>query len=61
MGTYNNLKMKKFGLCKIAKRHDSGNDYEVELPVELNISLVFNISDLIGCYDGGDGNEVIDI
>ena len=42
VGTYNNLKMKKFGPCKIVKRHDSRNAYEVELLVELNISPVFN-------------------
>ena len=40
VGTYNKLKMKKFGPCKIVKRHDSGNAYEVELVAELNISLV---------------------
>ena len=46
MGTYNKLKMKKFGPCKIVKRHEFGNAYEVELPTELNISPLFNISDL---------------
>ena len=56
--TYNKLKMKKFGPCKIVKRHDFRNVYEVELPVELNISPVFNISDLIEYYEGGDGDEV---
>ena len=62
VGTYNKMKMRKFGPCKIVKRHDSGNDYEnsyeVELPIELNISLVFNISDLIEYYEGVDGDEV---
>ena len=58
MGTYNKLKMKKFGPCKIMKRHDSGNTYEVELLVELNISPVFNILDLTEYYEGGDGDEV---
>ena len=43
VGTYNKIKMKKFGPYKIVKRHDSRNAYEVELPVDLNISLVFNI------------------
>ena len=43
MGTYNKMKMKKFGPCKIVKRPDFGNDYEVEFPTELNISPVFNI------------------
>ena len=37
VGTYNKLKMKKFGPCKIVKMHDSRNAYEVELPTELNI------------------------
>ena len=58
VGTYNKLKMKKFGPCKIVKRNGFGNAYEVELPVELNISLVFNISDLIEYYEGGYGDEV---
>ena len=43
------------------KRHDFGNAYEVEFPVELNISLVFNISNLIEFYEGGDGDEVANI
>ena len=42
------------------KRHDSRNVYEVELPTELNISPIFNISNLI-VYGGGDGDEVVDI
>ena len=58
---FSNGKMKKFGLCKIVKRHDSGNAYEVELPTKLYISLVFNIFDLTEFYEGGDGEEVIDI
>ena len=61
VGTYNKLKMKKFELCKIVKRHDSGNAYEVELPAELNISPVFNISDLTEFYEGGDEDEVADV
>ena len=43
------------------KRHDSGNAYEVELPIDLNISLVFNISYLTEYYEGGGSNEVADI
>ena len=57
VGTYNKLKMKKFRLCKIVKRHDFSNSYEVELPTDLNNSLVFNISNLIEYYEGGDGDE----
>ena len=58
VGTYNKLKMKKFGPCKIVKRHDSGNSYEVELHAKLNISLVFNISNLTKFYEGADGDEI---
>ena len=36
--TYNKLKMKKFGLCKVVKRHNARNAYEVELLGKLNIS-----------------------
>ena len=61
VGTYNKLKMKKFGPCKIVKRHDFGNVYEVELPAELNISPVFNILDLIDYYEGDDGDEVAEL
>ena len=43
------------------KRHDSRNAYEVELFIELNISPIFNILDLIEFYEGGDGDEVADI
>ena len=59
MGTYNKLKMKKFRPWKIVKRHDSSNAYEVEFPIELNISPVFNISNLTEYYEGGDGDEVV--
>ena len=45
-GTYNKMKMKKFGPCKIQKKHDFGNAYEVELPTKLNILLVSKILDL---------------
>lgn len=46
MGTYNKLKMTKFGPCKILKKHDSRNAYEVQLPSRLKILLIFNILDL---------------
>ena len=55
VGTYNKLKMKKFGPCKIVKRHDFGSAYEVEFPIELNIS------NLIEFYKEGDNDEVVDI
>lgn len=58
VGTYNKLKMKKFGPCKILKKHDSRNAYEVGLPTELNISPVFNIFDLTEYHEGGVEDEV---
>ena len=60
VGTYNKIKMKKFGPCKIVKKHDSGNAYEVELPTKLTISPIFNISDLTKYCEGGDGDEVLE-
>ena len=61
VGTYNKLKIKKFGPCKIVERYDSGNIFEVQFPAKLNISLVFNISDLTEYYEGGDGDEVAEV
>lgn len=36
IGVYK-LKMKNFGPCKILKKHDSRNVYEVEVPIEIHI------------------------
>ena len=58
VGTYNKLKMKKFGPCKIVQRYDFGNAYEVKLPDKLNISPIFNISNFKKYYARGDGDEV---
>ena len=51
MGTYNKLEMKKFGPCKILKKHDLGNAYEVEFLDEIHISPIFNIVDLTKYHD----------
>lgn len=59
MGTYNKLKMKKFGPCKILKKHDSGNAYEVELPDGINISAMFNIANLREYHEGGTEEEPV--
>ena len=59
VGTYNKLKMKKFGPYKILKKHDSGNAYEVELLDEIHISPIFNIENLIEYHDDGAGEDLM--
>jgi hypothetical protein len=44
-GTYNKLKMKKIGLCKIIRKFEA-NAYEIELPDGVGILPIFNIADL---------------
>jgi hypothetical protein len=42
-GTYNKLKWKKIGPCKILSKFSS-NAYEVEFPKDVGISPIFNVS-----------------
>ena len=58
-GTYNKLKMKKFGPCKILKKHDSRNAYEVELLDGIHIYPIFNIENLIEYYADGAEEELM--
>lgn len=44
-GTYNKLKYKKIGLCKIVRKCGE-NAYQVDLPEEYDIMPIFNINDL---------------
>jgi hypothetical protein len=53
VGTYNKLNIKKFGLCKILKKRDSKNPYEVDFPSRINFYHVFNISHLKKYHEGG--------
>jgi hypothetical protein len=41
-GTYNKLKMKKIGSCKIIRKFEE-NAYEIELPNGVGISPIFNL------------------
>ena len=51
-GTCNKLKLKKIGPCKVLRKF-SANSYEIELPFDLQISLIFNVSDLYPFRDAG--------
>ena len=44
-GTYNKLKLKKIRPCKILRKF-SANAYEIGPPSDLQISLIFNVSDI---------------
>jgi hypothetical protein len=44
-GTYNKVKMKNIGLCKILRKFEA-NAYEIELPNDVGISPILNLVDL---------------
>lgn len=52
VGTYNKLKMRKFGPCTILRKFDFENAYEVELLETLGISPIFNIANIYKYHEG---------
>jgi hypothetical protein len=56
-GTYNKLKMKNIGPCKIIRKFEA-NAYEMQFPDDVGISPIFNIADLYPYrVDETDGEE----
>jgi hypothetical protein len=55
-GTYNKLKMKKIGPCRVIKKFGK-NAYEIELPDGVRISPIFNVMDLYPYRDEESGAE----
>jgi hypothetical protein len=51
-GTYNKLKLKKIGRCKILRRFGD-NSYELELAEDVGISPIFKIADLYPYKEDG--------
>jgi hypothetical protein len=55
-GTYNKLKMKKIGPCKVVKKFRA-NAYEIELLDGIGVSPIFNISNLYPYRDEEDNEQ----
>jgi hypothetical protein len=49
---YKKMKLKKIGSCKIPRRFGE-NAYELELPKDVGILPIFNISNLYPCREDG--------
>ena len=55
---YKKLKFKNIGPCKILRKF-SANAYEIELPPDVGISPIFNVSDLYKYEDDGAKEEPV--
>ena len=53
-GEYNKMKMKKIGPCRILRKF-SANAYELEMPIGVGISPIFNVADLYPYVAGDTG------
>ena len=51
-GTYDKLNLKNIGPCKILRKFFA-NAYELEPPFDLQISSIFNVSDIYPFKDPG--------
>lgn len=58
-GTYNKLKTKKIRPCRIMEKKND-NAYQVELPKDLDISPIFNVSNLFNVHGDNGDVEVVD-
>ena len=56
--TYSKLRMRKFCPCKILRKFNSRNAYEVELPNDIDIPPIFNVFDFYKYHKSNDEGVV---